>query len=165
MTEAITRILVPLDFSPPSNRALQYATTLAARLGASVTLLHVVDNPLASGAWTSEIYVPDLPQMLEALVGEANKRLASLESVAANAGVKAETTVVTGHPAYAIVEHAGAGRFDLIVMGTHGRTGLAHAFVGSVAERVVRRSPCPVLTVRDAAAAKEERPGSAKAVA
>lgn len=156
MTELITRILVPVDFSSHSDRALRYAARLAAQTGASVELLHVVDNPVASGAWTSEVYVPDLPQMLDTLLGEANKRLTTLKSVAATEGIAVETRVLTGQPAHTIVEHAGAGAFDLIVMGTHGRTGFSHLFVGSVAERVVRRAPCPVLTVRELARPGEE---------
>ena len=166
MAEAITRILVPVDFSSHSDRALRYATRLAARLGASVELLHVVDNPFASGAWTSEIYVPSLPQMLESLLSEAIKRLTAMKSVVASQGVDVETNVLTGQPAHTIVEHAHGGGFDLIVMGTHGRTGFSHAFVGSVAERVVRRAPCPVLTVRETTTLEEEeRPATTTAVA
>jgi nucleotide-binding universal stress UspA family protein len=147
--ELITRILVPVDFSSHSDRALRYATRLAAQSGASIELLHVVDNPFASGAWTSEVYVPELPQMIETLLGEANKRLTALKSVPASKGIAVETRVMPGQPAHTILDHAHAGAFDLIVMGTHGRTGFSHLFVGSVAERVVRRAPCPVLTVRE----------------
>jgi nucleotide-binding universal stress UspA family protein len=157
MTESITRILVPVDFGPHSDRALRYATYLAARLGASVELVHVVDNPVASGAWTAEVYVPNLPQLLESLIGEANKRLTGMKSIVAGQGVEVETTVLTGQPAHTIVDHARARGFDLIVMGTHGRTGLSHMFVGSVAERVVRKAPCPVMTLRDEAARTEEQ--------
>jgi universal stress protein A len=164
--ELITRILVPVDFSPHSDQALRYATGLAARSGASIELLHVVDNPFASGAWTSEVYVPNLPEMLETLLGEANKRLTSLKSVPAREGIDIETRVLTGQPAHTIIEHAHAGAFDLIVMGTHGRTGFSHLFVGSVAERVVRRAPCPVLTVRELARPAEKTvSGVEKAVA
>ena len=157
MTETITRILVPVDFGPHSDRALRYATYLAAKLGASVELAHVVDNPVASGAWTAETYVPNLPQLLESLMGEANKRLTAMKSIVASQGVEVETTVLTGQPAHAIVDHASAHAFDLIVMGTHGRTGLSHVFVGSVAERVVRKASCPVLTLRDEAARADEQ--------
>jgi nucleotide-binding universal stress UspA family protein len=109
----------------------------------------VVDNPIASGALSAEVYVPDLPQILDSLMHEAEKRLTVLKAVAAGDGVPTATHVLTGQPAHTIVEHARTGGFDLIVMGTHGRTGFSHLFVGSVAERVVRRAPCPVLTVRD----------------
>jgi nucleotide-binding universal stress UspA family protein len=166
MTEAITRILVPVDFSPHSDRALRYAARLAAWLGASVELVHVVENPFASGAWTSEVYVPNLPEMLDSLVAEANKRLTALKSVVASQNVNVEAGVLMGQPAYTIIDHARTGRFDLIVMGTHGRTGFSHVFMGSVAERVVRRAPCPVLTVRETTTpAEAEWPKEARAVA
>ena len=74
----------------------------------------------------------------------------------ANLGVGVGTTVLRGQPAHTIVEHATTGGFDLVVMGTHGRTGVSHMFTGSVAERVVRRAPCPVMTVRERASTLEE---------
>ena len=162
MTELITRILVPVDFSSHSDRALRYATRLASQSGASMELLHVVDDPFASGSWTSEVYVPNLPEMLDTLVGEANKRLTTLKSVPASEGIDVETRVLSGQPAHTIIEHARAAAFDLIVMGTHGRTGFSHLFVGSVAERVVRRAPCPVLTVRELARPAEETASDAE---
>ncbi len=166
MTESITRILVPVDFSSHSDRAFRYALRLASPFGAAVELLHVVDNPLASGAWTAEVYVPNLPEMLDRLLGEAEKRLAALKVSAAGERVSVETHVSTGQPAHTIVEHARTGGFDLIVMGTHGRTGFSHLFVGSVAERVVRRALCPVLTVRDTTRpAEEAEPQVARAAA
>jgi nucleotide-binding universal stress UspA family protein len=167
MTEPITRILVPVDFSSHSDRAFRYALRLASRFGASVELIHVVDNPIASGTWTAEeVYVPDLLEMLDRLLREAERRLATLKFAAAGDGVSVETRVLTGQPAHTIVEHAETGGFDLVVMGTHGRTGVSHLFVGSVAERVVRRAPCPVLTVRDTTRRVEEgEPAAARAAA
>ena len=156
MTEPITRILVPVDFSSHSERAFRYALRLASRFGATVDLLHVVDNPFAAGTMTAEVYVPNLPEMLDSLLQEAEKGLAALKSAAAGEGLRVETHVLTGQPAHTIVENARTGGFDLIVMGTHGRTGFSHLFVGSVAERVVRRAPCPVLTVRDTTRRAEE---------
>lgn len=157
MTEPITRILVPVDFSSHSERAFRYALRLASRFGASVELIHVVDNPSTSGAWTAaEVYVPNLLEMLDSLLREAERRLAALKSAVDRERVSVETHVLTGQPAHTIVEHARTGAFDLIVMGTHGRTGFSHLFVGSVAERVVRTAPCPVLTVRDTTRPAEE---------
>jgi universal stress protein A len=153
MTEVIARILVPVDFSAHSDRALRYATSLASRLGATVELLHVVEDPFVSGAWSSEIHVPNLPELLENQIAAARGRLAELKAVA---GARVGTTVLSGQPAHTIIAHATAGGFDLIVMGTHGRTGLSHVFMGSVAERVVRRAPCPVLTLREAAPTTEK---------
>ena len=148
MTEPITRILVPVDFSATSDRAVLYAATLAGQAGASVELFHVVEDPFVGGAFSSEIYVPNIPAMLEDLINHASTRLASIKTVMFPHGTDVETVVVVGRAAHTIVEHAKAGAFDLIVMGTHGRSGVSHLFMGSVAERVVRTAPCAVLTVR-----------------
>ena len=148
MRETITRILVPVDFSPHADRALGYAATLALRFGAKLALVHVMEDPLVTGAWTSEVYVANLAEVRDQLIATAERQMAARRESAAAMGVTAETTVITGWPVQAIIDHAAQGAFDLIVMGTHGRTGLAHAVMGSVAERVLRRAPCPVLTVR-----------------
>lgn len=149
MSDTITRILVPTDFSPHADRALCYATTLAHRLGAELDLLHVVDDPFASGAWTSaEIYVPTVVELVNDFIDSAKQRLAKLTEGAAALGLTVHVEVVTGRAAQAIIDHAAANGCDLIVMGTHGRTGLSHAILGSVAEQVVRRASCPVLTIR-----------------
>ena len=162
MTESIDRILVPVDFSAHSDRALRYAAKLAGQVGASVELLHVVEN-INYGAF-SEVYVPNMPDLMQELVNDGVQRLTSLKAALFPHGTDVETAVFVGHPASAIVDHARAGAFDLIVMGTHGRTGLSHMFMGSVAERVVRTAPCAVLTVRERAATPVVKPtGSAKA--
>ena len=147
MTNTITNILVPVDFSPHAERAFGYAATLAQRFGAKLALLHVVDDSFVTGGWSSEIYVSNVPELMENLIADADRRLATLKASAAALGLTAETAVIRGRPAPAIVEHAKNGGFDLIVMGTHGRTGVSHVVVGSVAERVLRKAPCPVLTV------------------
>jgi nucleotide-binding universal stress UspA family protein len=149
MTEAITRILVPVDFSAHSEKAVRYAMTLATRFGARVSLLHVVEDPFVTGAWQAEAFVPNIPELLDDLMKAAQAHIAEVKTRAAASGVVPAATVVKGQPAQAIVEEATAGGFDLIVMGTHGRTGLSHAFVGSIAERVMQRAPCAVLTVRE----------------
>ena len=148
MTNTITNILVPVDFSPHAEYAFTYATTLAERFGAKLVLLYVVDDSFVTGGWSSEIYVPNVPELMENLIADADRRLATLKASAAALGLTAETAVIRGRPAHAIVEHAKNGGFDLIVMGTHGRTGVSHVVMGSVAERVLRKAPCPVLTVR-----------------
>lgn len=148
MTNTITNILVPVDFSPHAEHAFTYATTLAERFGAKLALLYVVDDSFVTGGWSSEIYVPNVPELMENLIADADRRLATLKASAAALGLTAETAVIRGRPAHAIVEHAKNGGFDLIVMGTHGRTGVSHVVMGSVAERVLRKAPCPVLTVR-----------------
>jgi universal stress protein A len=144
MSETITAILVPVDFTPLADRALKYAAMLARRHSARLELVHVVEDPFVTGAWSSDGYVPNAGELLEGLIASAEQRLAQS---AAALGVPVKTAVLSGRPAQAIVEHAGAGGFDLIVMGTRGRTGLSHVVMGSVAERVVRNAPCPVLTV------------------
>jgi nucleotide-binding universal stress UspA family protein len=146
MTPIMTRILVPVDFSPGSEHALAYAAALTLRVGAHLGLLHVVEDPTAS-AW-SEYYVPDLARWRADLVAGAEKRIAACRAALTGAPPEIDTAVRVGHAASTIVEFARTERFDLIVMGTHGRTGLTHLLMGSVAERVVRTASCPVLTVR-----------------
>jgi nucleotide-binding universal stress UspA family protein len=98
---------------------------------------------------------------MQEMINNAVERLASLKAEAFPHGADVETAVFAGRPAATIVDRAQAGRFDLIVMGTHGRTGLSHMFMGSVAERVVRTSPCAVLTVRGAADSAAAGPAAA----
>jgi len=148
MAENITRILVPVDFSVHADRALAYATTLAARVGATLAFLHVVEDPIATGAWSSEIYVPNQQELWEQLLESARQRVEQLRVAAGANGVATEATVLVGQPARTIVEQARTGGFDLVVMATHGRTGFSHLLMGSVAEQVVRRATCPVLTIR-----------------
>ena len=159
MADAITRILVPVDFSPHSDHALQYAATLAGKVGAAVRLLHVVEDTLLTNAFTGEAYVALPQELLPAIVEQAGKRLVSLKDRVFPHGADVQTKVVLGRPSHSIVEQATDGAFDLIVMGTHGRSGFSHMFMGSVAERVVRTSPCAVLTVRGPGAAAA--PGAA----
>ncbi len=157
MTESINRILVPVDFSVHAGRAVQFATTLANKFGARVSLLHVVEDPFVSGAWQAEAFITNFPELLNDLTRRAEGQLHDLKKDLAAHGFVVDTAVITGKPARAIVEYAETGHFDVIVMGTHGRTGLAHAFVGSVAERVVQRAPCAVLTVREPVASGEKK--------
>lgn len=146
MTDPITRILVPVDFSAHSDGALRYAATLAGQVGASVELLHVVDD-FTFGAY-SEVYVPNIPDMTQEAINSALERLTAIKAAVFPHAADVESVVYAGRPAATIVVHAAGGKFDLIVMGTHGRTGLSHLLMGSVAEHVVRTAPCPVLTVR-----------------
>jgi nucleotide-binding universal stress UspA family protein len=147
MKPEFTRILVPVDFSGESGRAIEYAVALAKKVGGTIELLHVVEDPIASGAWGAEAYVMNVPELLAELVEEATRRLGSIKA-GCDQSVPMGTRVVTGPPARSIAAIAEAERPDVIVMGTHGRTGLSHLVLGSVAERVVRTAPCPVLTVR-----------------
>ena len=145
---AINRILVPVDFSPHADRAIDYALTMAQHFGACVVeLFHVVEDPFASGGWGSEVYVSDLDGIRERAVEEAQRRLEARRTAIQAGNVPLVTTVRMGHVAQTIVDYAADVQADLIVIGTHGRTGVAHFIIGSVAERVVRVAPCPVLTV------------------
>ena len=135
-----TRILVPIDFSGASGAALNYARALAARFNARLHLLHVLENdflrPTVADPQTVE--TGTLRQLWDLLTAEDLKRGA--------------VPVVLRSDAVAdeIVSYARSNGIDLIVMGTHGRSGLAHLLKGSVAERVVRTAPCIVLTGREA---------------
>jgi nucleotide-binding universal stress UspA family protein len=144
-----TRILVPIDFSAASDAALVYAKGLAERFGASLHLVHAFENPFTAAAFASGVYSNAPLALGEKLLGEVQKRLADRFTADEAARFGGTAVVVTGPPAGSIVEHAKTVGVDLIVMGTHGHHGLTHVLLGSVAERVVRTAPCPVLTLRD----------------
>jgi nucleotide-binding universal stress UspA family protein len=165
MAEQITHILVPVDFSVHAEKAVNYAITLVQRFGGTAELLHVVEDPFVSGAWSADAFTPDIPELMNDLIADARVRLDTLKTAAAKVGVTCTTRVVTGKPSRVITDHAKTGAFDLIVMGTHGHSGLSHLFLGSVAERVVRTAPCPVLTMRDNAPHTDESRVEAAATA
>ena len=156
MTTSLTRILVPTDFGDPADAAFEYAQALARRIGTSVHLLHVFEDPFQAAGISNEIYGVLPAEARETMLRDAEARLGYRALSAEDAEVHATTAIVTGEPSRAIVDYATVHKFDLIVMGTHGRRGVAHLFVGSVAERVVRTAPCPVLTVRALTAAGEQ---------
>ena len=143
MLKVITRILVPTDFSQPSEHALNYARDLAHQFHASLHLLHVVNRPLLAEGLAAEAGIADGMAMGSMMVEDAKARLRNLAPEAAS------VDVLFGYAARSIIEHASRLGVDLIVMGSHGRTGIAHVLLGSVAEAIVRTAPCPVLTVRD----------------
>jgi nucleotide-binding universal stress UspA family protein len=147
MNFAISRILVPVDFSPHSEHALRYAAAFAVRLDALVEVFHVVEEPVAAGAWGSEIPAPELPELRDRLMAEAERQLDQYRPIVEDSHVQTVTTVCMGQPGQTIAAHAKTAGVDLIVMGTHGR-GVSHLLMGSVTERVARYAPCPVLTVR-----------------
>jgi nucleotide-binding universal stress UspA family protein len=153
----ISRILVPTDFSADADAALQYAIELGKPFGARIRLLHVVEDLMAAGMWSNECYTIDVTGLQINLVKDAEERL-SMTRIAAEAASDIATDVRTGPAATTIVDAARECQADLIVMGTKGRTGVAHLLMGSVAERVVRLAPCPVLTVRSRTEALATRP-------
>jgi nucleotide-binding universal stress UspA family protein len=142
-------ICCPIDFSDASRAAMEVAADLAARTGASLTLLHAYPVP---GYTFPDGSVVASARMLQELADQSSRHLGEWKSQAEVLGarsVNAETVV--GEPATEIVAWARERNVDLLVLGTHGRTGLEHALMGSVAEKVVRRARCPVLTVHPGA--------------
>lgn len=140
-------ILVPYDFSEHSAAALATAVDLARRLRSDLTLLHVVYAPVVAYPVAGAAGGPAVPQVELRIAAE--EALAGVAQDIKDAPGQVDTRVVEAvNLAEAIRLVAEELRADLIVMGTHGRTGLAHAFLGSVTERALRTAPCPVLTVR-----------------
>ncbi len=140
----ITRILVPTDFSDCATRALEYAIELASKLSASIVLVHVFLPPVVympDGIWALPQGAPNvhdkLREALEALAAKTRK----------SSSRPVEIALVEGDPPKEIVKAASDYACDLIAIGTHGRSGISHLVLGSVAEKVVQRAHCPVLTV------------------
>jgi nucleotide-binding universal stress UspA family protein len=140
------KILCPIDFSEASREALRAAVEVARRFGGELTLFHAYPLP---GYTLPEGTVLPNAEMLQALADETQAMLEKWKAEAMAMGA-AQVAIdkSVGEPATAILDAAEAGKFDLVVVATHGRTGFAHMILGSVAERVVRRCPAPVLTVR-----------------
>jgi len=143
-------ILVPHDFSSAANHAAAIARDEAKAHGAKLILLHVIDLP--SSVHVDAVIMPadtGAPiNIKDYAVNQAEAHLADLTARIAKDGVTATTFIRVGKPEDEIVKFATENGVDLIAMGTQGRTGLSHLLVGSVAERVVRTSKCPVLTIR-----------------
>ncbi|MEQ8764282.1 MAG: universal stress protein [Planctomycetota bacterium] len=144
------KILFPTDFSDTSNHALKYAVSLAREYHAELVLVHVVDNSLDySFAYSGmtpyqaplQDYYADIRERTQKLLDDTIEKEVDLTT-------KTGTEVAFGTPHREIIELAKERGADLIVIGTHGRSGLGHLLIGSTAEKVVREAPCPVLTVR-----------------
>lgn len=144
---AIRGILCPVDFSKNSEVAVDYAMAFAEAHKAEILLLHVV-HPLAYGAGIEGLTVDVGAQLLRDMEKSANDQIREVAAEARRRYPNVREEVVVGAPFLEIIRIARDRKTDLIVMGTHGRTGLAHMLIGSVAERVVRKAPCPVLTVK-----------------
>jgi universal stress protein A len=141
----IQQILVPVDFSANARKSIAYASAFAKQFGAKVTYLHVIQVNYAYG----EFGAVDFTALEREMRASADKELANLAAAARSAGLEAETIVREGSPAKVIADVAREMRADLVVISTHGYTGLKHVLMGSIAEHVVRYAPCPVLVVRD----------------
>jgi universal stress protein A len=140
----VEKILVPMDFSDHSKRALEQAVSLAKTFGASIDLLHSYRINY-SGVMP---YGADFPAAVyEDIRKHASSEMDKAQADVSDAGVSCQMHLSQEEPSHAIANAAEELGSDLIVMGTHGRTGLAHIALGSVAERTVRAAPCPVLTI------------------
>lgn len=151
----LKRILVPVDFSDAGKPSLRYALFLARQSGASLHLIHVLE-PVYYHPDFSHV-PPDLSQMRE----QVNRELGRMQ-VGLFRGVKTRSDIREGQPHQEIVRAARELPADLIVMATHGHTGLRHIFLGSTAERVVRHAECPVLVIRSLPAAPQPRKPSSR---
>ncbi len=137
----VQHILVPIDFSASAEQALDCAVGLAQQFQARLTLIHVIYIPV-----TTEVNISAYFADMEA---SARQGIATHQKRVEGKGLAVDTVVVYGTPFREIVDTAKTKQVDLIVMGTHGRTGVPHLFIGSVAERVVRLAPCPVMVTRE----------------
>lgn len=147
MSVDVQHILVPVDFSENTPALLDWAAHLAEEHGSRVTLLHAYHLPVEFQQLEGA-YLP--PDFWRSVRSEAEATLREYAEALQRKGVRVETAVCEGYAATVIVEEAAQRRADLIVIGTHGRSGLKHLLLGSIAERVVQKAPCPVLTVKAA---------------
>ena len=139
-----TNILVPTDFSPTADRALDYAIALGAKLGARIHIVHVIGIPALG---IPEIGLALASVTIDGLVADGQAALDRIADKHRNQATFGEVMLRTGDARDEVLQVAKEVHADLIVIGTHGRRGVAHALLGSVAETMVRMAPCPVLTV------------------
>lgn len=146
----LKKVLVPVDFSKDSLRAAEYARTFSKPFDAQLLLLHVIEPIYYASPADMYAASPNLALLIEEQRKAAQAQLQQLADKLSREGAKVQTLLKSGSPAQVIADTAKRVKADLIIMATHGRTGLAHVLLGSVAERVIRLAPCPVLTVRRA---------------
>ena len=140
---ALKNILVPADFSETSAVALKYAKEFAGAFNASIHLLHVMVE------WLPEGYVPFTPELFRDIEDATKKQLDLLLTAEEQEKYRAKLVIQRGSSEFVeIIQYARENNIDLIILGTHGRGPVSHMLLGSVAEKVVRKAPCPVLTVR-----------------
>jgi len=143
--KSIKRILVPTDFSEPSTEAQATALSFARAFGATIDVVHVAVE--ATYALPPPVDVATVPLDMSRVLEQVGRSLSDEEARVRAAGIPCESNLLVGRPDTEIVAHAEKTHADLIVMGTHGRSGIGHALLGSVAERVVQHARCPVLIV------------------
>ncbi|MGH7898365.1 MAG: universal stress protein [Candidatus Binatia bacterium] len=150
----VRRILVPTDFSPEAEAAVKYAADLAKSLRSQIVLFHAIEPLMLP----SDLYLtPAIADITDQVEQATRAHVAHAVKQLGGRGVGARGMVTVDRAATAIVEAAAESRAELIVMGTHGRGGVTHLLLGSVAEKVVRTATCPVLTVRGEVARKLRR--------
>jgi universal stress protein A len=152
-TAPIKKILVPVDFSSYSDRVLDYATTIAQGFKARVILMHVIE-PFHYSV-TDTLNVVDHDRALKTI---AASLLDNSCKMLHKRGLSVDIHLASGSPHREIVKKSHLEKVNMIIMGTHGRTGLEHILFGSVAEKVLRMAPCPVLTVRSELRGKKANP-------
>jgi len=143
----IKTILVPIDFSPASDAARRYAEALARSLGSRIHLLHVVADPFLYDPWGTSAGTAGTAALMEEFDRQARRHLARLVPARGPLARRIVTATAPGFAVPEILDYIRKKKIDLVVMGTHGRGALGHVLLGSVAEKVVRLSPVPVLTV------------------
>lgn len=139
----INTILVPTDFSELSNEAVDYAFSMAKRIGAKMVFMHTLEWPDHPDEMT-----PMADEGYAFMKDRGNAMLHDLVEQAGKEGLEASALLADGVPFVEIIQGARQHNADLIIMGTHGRTGFSHVMMGSQAEKVVRLAPCPVLTIK-----------------
>jgi nucleotide-binding universal stress UspA family protein len=142
----LKKVLVPTDFSDSARQALRYGMSFAKEYGAELVLLHVVEN-LTVG-YASDLFPVPMAEVFQEISGYAKTELAKLGEEARRRGITVREEVSQGKPSAEIIRFATENEIDVIVLGTHGKGMLDQALFGSTTERVVRRAPCPVLSVR-----------------
>jgi nucleotide-binding universal stress UspA family protein len=152
--KSIKRILFPTDFSENSYLALDYAVNLAKVYGAQLYLLHVINKPLGYDSYLLTSFHID--EIEKQATSAARQAMLELIQTRIDEKVRVKIVLARGVPFAEIVDTAKTSKTDLIIMGTHGRTGVPQMLIGSVAEKVVRNAPCPVLTVKPADSLERE---------
>ncbi len=146
MKLSLNRILLPTDFSPASVQARNYACSIAGPLDAELHVLHVLSYPHLPSGPTDSWFVPE-EQRVPVVVHDAELQLEAEMADSLIKGSRIVKAIRYGEPSHEILAYAKEHEIELIVQGTHGRTGLSHVLIGSVAEKIVQRAECPVLTV------------------
>ena len=145
----LKKILFPTDFSESSLEALRYALSFAKEYGARLVVMHVINEKVfAEGAALPRVI--SIEELAEEMEAEAKKQLKTLIPSEDGEGIERENVILRGNPFLEIIRYAKEEDIALIIAGTHGRSGFEHIIFGSTAEKVVRKAPCPVLSVKPA---------------